>query len=54
VREARAIAKLKENAPFPQLCEAFLDMSEEEAARGAMALLLRWVEDGLICDAVVE
>jgi hypothetical protein len=47
-REASALARLRRGEPFAVLCEAFADLADDEAPRVATAVLLRWLEDGLI------
>ena len=47
-REETALARLVDGAPFAAVCEAFADLPDAEAAREAAALLLAWVEDGMI------
>jgi hypothetical protein len=52
-REARAWQRLCRGDSFPQICEEFADLEELQAAQSAMAMLLRWVEDGLIAQVFV-
>lgn len=47
-REAAAISKLLAGASFAGICQVFEDLDEEQAAQEAGALLLRWIEDGII------
>jgi hypothetical protein len=48
-REARALAALAEGASFAEICEsAAQDDDAERAARDVGALLLRWIEDGIL------
>ena len=51
-RGAAALASMIAGEPFAAMCEAFDDLSPSEAAREATALLLRWLEDGIIARAV--
>lgn len=47
-REALALRSMTSGADFATICEAFADLPDEQAAREAIALLLRWLEDGII------
>jgi hypothetical protein len=49
--EAEALGHLIAGAPFARLCEAFAHLPPTEAARGAAALLARWMADGLVASA---
>jgi hypothetical protein len=49
--ESAAIARLLENSSFVEICQAFADLDEEQAAQQAGALLLRWLEDGIVARA---
>jgi hypothetical protein len=46
--EHEALRRLLAGEPFGVICEAFSDFGDEEAAAAAGAVLLRWIEDGLI------
>jgi hypothetical protein len=46
--EHEALRRLLAGEPFGVICEAFADLDGEEAGAAAGALLLRWIEDGLI------
>lgn len=46
--ESRALAALVAGEPFAVICGAFGDLADEDAAREAIALLARWLEDGII------
>ncbi len=47
-RESAAIQKVISGEPFATICETFADLPEIEAAQEAAALLVRWIEDGII------
>ncbi len=47
-RESAGIQKMISGEPFAAICEAFADLPEIEAAQEAAALLVRWIEDGII------
>jgi hypothetical protein len=47
-REAAAVARLLQGATFVEICDVFAELDEADAAREAGALLLRWLDDGLI------
>jgi hypothetical protein len=46
--ESTAIQKMIWGEPFAAICETFADLPEAEAAQESAALLLRWIEDGII------
>ena len=48
-REEAALASIIAGAPFAVVCDAFADLPEEQAAAEAAALLVAWVEDGMVC-----
>jgi hypothetical protein len=50
-REATAVAKLLAGSTFGEICQVFEDLDEEQGAAQAGALLLRWLEDGIIAHA---
>jgi hypothetical protein len=50
-REAAAMRRLLQRASFAEICEVFEDLDEQDGAREAGALLLRWLEDGIIARA---
>jgi len=47
-RESAAIQKMISGEPFAAICETFADLSEAGAAQESAALLVRWIEDGII------
>ena len=47
-RESAAISRLLAGASFAELCQVFEDLEEQQAAQEAGALLVRWLEDGII------
>jgi hypothetical protein len=47
-RELAAIRKMISGAPFAAICETFADLPEPGAAQESAALLVRWIEDGII------
>jgi len=47
-RESAALERLHKGSSFATLCEVFTDLPEAEAAGAAIALLLRWLEDGIV------
>jgi hypothetical protein len=47
-RESAAIQKMISGEPFATICEAFADLPEARAAQESAALLVRWIEDGII------
>jgi hypothetical protein len=47
-RESAAIQKMISGAPFAAICETFADLPEAVAAQESAALLVRWIEDGII------
>ena len=50
-READAIRTMLDGGCFAEICQAFDDLDEANAAREAGALLLRWLEDGILARA---
>jgi hypothetical protein len=49
--EAAATARLIAGLTFAEICQVFEDLDEEQGAAQAGALLLRWLEDGIIAHA---
>ena len=47
-RESAAIQKMISGEPFAAICETFADLPEAGAAQESAALLVRWIEDGII------
>jgi hypothetical protein len=47
-RESAALTKMISSEPFAAICETFADLPEAEAAQESAALLVRWIEDGII------
>ena len=47
-RAADALSRLIEGQSFAEICAAFADLPPHEAGREAIALLARWLEDGII------
>jgi hypothetical protein len=47
-RESSAMSRLLAGASFAEICQVFEDLDEQQAAQEAGALLLRWLEDGII------
>jgi hypothetical protein len=47
-REAAAVQRLLEGATFARICDVFENLDERQAAQEAGALMLRWLEDGII------
>ena len=47
-RADEALGRLMAGQPFAAACEAFADLPPADAAHEATALLLRWLEDGII------
>ena len=47
-REAAAMSRLLAGVSFTEICQVFEDLDEQQAAQEAGALLLRWLEDGII------
>ena len=47
-RESAAMSRLLAGASFAEICQVFEDLEEQQAAQEAGALLLRWLEDGII------
>jgi hypothetical protein len=50
-REAAAVQGLLEGATFAEVCGVFENLDEQQAAQEAGALMLRWLEDGIIARA---
>ena len=46
--EREALRRLMAGEPFGDICDAFADLDGDDAGAAAGAVLLRWVEDGLI------
>ncbi|HKD69352.1 MAG TPA: DNA-binding domain-containing protein [Candidatus Binataceae bacterium] len=46
--EAAAIGRLLTGSTFAEICQVFEDLDEQQASEQAGALLLRWLEDGII------
>ena len=49
--EAAAVTRLLAASTFGEICQVFEDLDEQEGAEQAGALLLRWLEDGIIAQA---
>lgn len=47
-REAQALHSLRAGGDFATICEAFVDLPEDEAAQQAIALLVRWLDDQIL------
>jgi hypothetical protein len=47
-RESGALRKMISGEPFATICETFADLPEAGAAQESAALLVRWIEDGII------
>ena len=47
-RESAAIQKMISGEPFAAICETFADLPAAGAAQESAALLVRWIEDGII------
>src|SRR5213594_3840986 len=47
-RAGEALGRLMAGQPFAAVCEIFADLPPADAAHEATALLLRWLEDGII------
>jgi hypothetical protein len=47
-RESAALSKMISGEPFAAICETFADLPEAVAAQESAALLVRWIEDGII------
>jgi len=47
-RETAALSKMISGEPFAAICETFADLPEAVAAQESAALLVRWIEDGII------
>ncbi len=50
-REATAVARLLSGSTFAEICQPFEDLDQQQGAEQAGALLLRWLEDGIIARA---
>lgn len=50
-REAAAVSRLLKGSTFAEICQVFEDLDERQGAEQAGALLLRWLEDGIIARA---
>jgi hypothetical protein len=50
--EAAAIEKLLKGSTFAEICQVFDDLDEQEGAKQSGALLLRWLEDGIVADTL--
>ena len=50
-RADAALARMLAGEPFAAVCEVFDDLPPSDGAREATALLLRWLEDGIIARA---
>ncbi len=50
-REAAAAIRLMAGSTFAEICQVFDDLDEQQGAEQAGALLLRWLEDGIIARA---
>ena len=44
----RRSTKMISGEPFAAICETFADLPEAGAAQESAALLVRWIEDGII------
>ncbi|HEY2105122.1 MAG TPA: DNA-binding domain-containing protein [Candidatus Binataceae bacterium] len=49
--EAAAVTRLLAGSTFGEICQVFDDLDQQQGAEQAGALLLRWLEDGLIAPA---
>ncbi len=47
-RESAALSRMVSGEPFAAICETFTDLPEMDAAQETAALLVRWIEDGII------
>jgi len=47
-RESAALTKMISGEPFAAICETFADLPGAGAAQESAALLVRWIEDGII------
>src|SRR5262249_1794194 len=47
-RDAEALDRLIAGEPFAEICAAFADLAPLEGTQRATALLVRWLEDGII------
>jgi hypothetical protein len=52
--ESAAISSLLKGSSFAAICQAFDQPDEQEAAHQAGALLLRWLEDGIIANPAAQ
>jgi hypothetical protein len=50
LRELRALERLIAGEPLETICAAFADLPAAEAGYQAIALLARWLEDGIIAE----
>ncbi len=50
-RESAAMRGMLVGETFGEICQVFADLDEQQAAQEAGALLLRWLEDGIIARA---
>lgn len=50
-RESAAMRAMLAGETFGEICQVFADLDEQQAAQEAGALLLRWLEDGIIARA---
>jgi len=50
-RESAAMRRMLAGETFGEICQAFADLDDDRAAQEAGALLLRWLEDGIIARA---
>jgi hypothetical protein len=51
-RESAAMRRMQAGETFGEICQVFADLDDQQAAQEAGALLLRWLEDGIIARAV--
>jgi hypothetical protein len=49
--EAAAVTRLLAGSTFGEICQVFDDLDKQQGAEQAGALLLRWLEDGIIGQA---
>jgi hypothetical protein len=50
-RESASMRRMLAGETFGEICQVFADLDEQQAAQEAGALLLRWLEDGIIARA---